>query len=156
MAQGDHSAGILKQSMRARNRVVTEYPIPARFLAPKDCTKVPAQLWTLWFSIFILQFRAEYYSRGAVVWRSQSGNLVAQNETFRKQKPSEQSQFWLPNKAVLLIRIKIQDRHNGPQYKKKWGQSCFESAGFWFSLGRAEDFPGAWKSLTGGLRRKKI
>ncbi len=73
MAQGDHSAGILEQSMRDRNQVVTEYPIPARFLAPKDCTKIPAQLWTLWFSIFILQFRAEYPSRSEVVWLSQSG-----------------------------------------------------------------------------------
>jgi hypothetical protein len=64
-------------------------------------------------------------------------SLVARNETFRKQKPSEQSQFWVPNNAVLLIRIKIQDRHNGPQYKKKLGKSCFEFAGLWFFSGES-------------------
>jgi hypothetical protein len=68
MAQGDHSAGILEQSMRDRNQVVTEYPIPARFLAPKDCTKIPAQLWTLWFFDFYIAIsrRISFLKRGCM------------------------------------------------------------------------------------------
>ncbi len=84
-------------------------------------------------------------------------NLVAQNKTFRIKKPSQQLQFCLPQTTQCCRSgSRSSERQNGPQYKKKLGQSCFEFAGLWFSLGRTEDFPEAWKPLTGASKEKKI
>jgi hypothetical protein len=56
-------------------------------------------------------------------------NLVAQNETFRKQKPSEQSQFWLPKQRSVVDPDQDSWKAKRPPIQEKWGHSCFPELG---------------------------
>jgi hypothetical protein len=79
-------------------------------------------------------------------------NLVAQSETFRKQKLSEQSQFWLPKQRSVVDPDQDPGQAQCPSIQEKLRKkSCFELLVFLFSLGRAEDFP---EALTGASEKK--
>jgi hypothetical protein len=72
---------------------------------------------------------------------------------FANKNKASSCNFWLSNNAVMLFRIKILERQNGPQYKKNEDNHVLNLLGFGE---RAEDFPRDWRSLSGPQKKKKI
>jgi hypothetical protein len=94
------------------------------------------------------------FRRGSVIWRCKMVGCAKWNTSQTKAKQAVT--ILVTKQSIVVDPDQDLGQAQWPQYKKKWGQSCFEFAGLWFSLGRAEDFPGAWKSLTGAWEEKKI